>query len=136
MFQKEVADRVTAKPGDKAFGRLAILTQSVARADNLMDVPAKAFTPPPRVDSAVIVLEPLPDSQRYDDLKTLARVTEAAFGMRRKMLRRSLRAIAKQRGVEVDAWLTTCDVDPERRPETLQVKDFHRLADYLRENGS
>ena len=135
MFQKEVAERVTAKPGDKAFGRLAILAQSVARADNLMDVPARAFTPPPRVDSAVIVLEPLPEGERYEDLKTLARVTEAAFGMRRKMLRRSLRAIAKQRGVDVDSWLSDCEIDPTKRPETLQIKDFHRLADYLRENG-
>jgi len=135
MFQKEVADRVTARPGDKAFGRLAILAQSIARADNLMDVPARAFTPPPKVDSAVIVLEPLPESERYDDLKSLARVTEAAFGMRRKMLRRSLRGIAKQNGLEVEPWLKAANVDPEKRPETLQISDFHRLADYLRNNA-
>ena len=135
MFQKEVADRVTARPGDKAFGRLAILAQSVARADNLMDVPARAFTPPPKVDSAVIVLEPLPEAERYDDLKSLARVTEAVFGMRRKMLRRSLRGLAKQTGLEVEPWLDAAGVDPQKRPEALQIADFHRLADYMRENA-
>ncbi len=135
MFQKEVADRVTARPGDKAFGRLAILTQSIASADNLMDVPARAFTPPPKVDSAVVVLEPLPVGERYDDLKSLSSVTQAAFGMRRKMLRRSLRGIGKQKGLDVDNWLKTAGVDPEKRPEALQIEDFHRLADYLRENS-
>lgn len=132
MFQKEVADRVTAKPDDKAFGRLAILTQSVARADNLMDVPARAFTPPPKVDSAVVVFEPLPESERYDDLKSLSQVTGAVFGMRRKMLRRSLRGLAKQAGLDVDDWLSAAGVDPEKRPEALQIADFHRLADYFK----
>lgn len=131
MFQKEVAERVVAGPGDKAYGRLAILCQSVARAHMAFDVPARAFTPPPKVDSAVVVLELLPDDRRYSALKTLARVTEAAFGQRRKMLRRSLRTLAKQREVELETWLASCDIDPQARPETLPVTDFHKLADYL-----
>ena len=134
MFQKEVAERITAKPGDKAFGRLAILTQSIARADMLMDVPASCFTPPPKVDSAVVVLEPLPLGLRFTDLKTLARITEAAFGMRRKMLRRSLKPLATREGLDVESWLTACDVDPQRRPETLKPADFHRLAVFFKAN--
>ncbi|MEE9347420.1 MAG: 16S rRNA (adenine(1518)-N(6)/adenine(1519)-N(6))-dimethyltransferase RsmA [Robiginitomaculum sp.] len=131
MFQKEVALRIIAKPGDKAYGRLAILTGSVASAHMIMEVPAKCFTPPPKVDSAVISLEPLPEGERYSDLKTLSRVTQCAFGMRRKMLRRSLRPLAKTAGIEVEAWLEACEVDPQRRPETLEIKQFQALANVV-----
>lgn len=131
MFQKEVAERICATPKDNAYGRLAILTQSVCHARMAFDVPARDFTPPPKVDSAVIVLDPLPIEKRYKDLKTLGRVTEAAFGQRRKMLRRSLKTIASQHDVIVEKWLEACEIDPTRRPETLPIQDFHKLADYL-----
>lgn len=128
MFQKEVAERIAASPGDSAYGRLAILTQSVAKAHILFEVPAKCFTPPPKVDSAVVVLEPLPDGERFTDLKALAQLTGAAFGMRRKMLRRSLKGHAKLHGKDVEDLLTSCGIDPMARPETLAVTDFHKLV--------
>lgn len=131
MFQKEVAERIAAQPGESAYGRLAILTQSVATAHILFEVPAKCFTPPPKVDSAVIVLEPLPEGERFTDLKTLARLTSTAFGMRRKMLRRSLKSLAKETGLDLETWLTSCDIDPQARPETLTPQQFQALAKHL-----
>ena len=131
MFQKEVAQRIAAKPGDNAYGRLAILTQSVCSAHIAFDVPAKDFTPPPKVDSAVVVLNPLPESQRFTDLKLLGEVTMAAFGQRRKMLRVSLKSIAKKYGTSPAEWLGGCAVDPQRRPETVSVESFQKLANAL-----
>ena len=128
MFQKEVAQRVVAAPGDSAYGRLAILSQSVASAHLAFEVPASSFSPPPKVDSAVVVLEPLPDTERFHDLKLLGEVTMAAFGQRRKMLRKSLKQIAKKYGVEPEAWCEGCEIDPQRRPETLSVVEFQGLA--------
>ena len=131
MFQKEVAERVTASPGDNAYGRLAILSQSVCNARLAFEVPANAFSPPPKVDSAVVVLEPLPEADRFPDLKLLGEVTMAAFGQRRKMLRKSLKSIAKKYGVETEGWCETCGVDSQRRPETLSVAEFQGLARML-----
>ncbi len=130
MFQLEVAQRVVALPGDPHYGRLAILCQSVANCRLAFEVPARAFTPPPKVDSAVVVLTPL--ETPYADLKTLGRVTQAAFGQRRKMLRRSLRATAEQFDISLETWLESCNVDPKARPETLAVSDFQALANQLR----
>jgi len=128
MFQKEVAERITAKPGDSGYGRLAILTQSVARAQIVMDVPAHVFTPPPKVDSAVVLLDPLPSRERFEDLTTLGTITHAAFIMRRKMLRRSLKSFAKTHNVNLSEWLQIADINEEARPETLSPADFHRLT--------
>ncbi len=132
MFQKEVAMRICARPGESAYGRLAILTASVASSHIAMDVPASCFTPPPKVDSAVVVLEPLPETQRFTDLKTLSRVTAAAFGMRRKMLRRSLKTLAKDAGIDLEAWLNNAGIDPQARPETLEPEAFQTLAATLK----
>jgi len=131
MFQKEVAERVVAAPGDNAYGRLAILAQSVASTRLAFEVPANAFSPPPKVDSAVVVLDPLPEAQRFPNLKLLGEVTMAAFGQRRKMLRKSLKAIAKKYGVEAQAWCETSGIDPQRRPETLSVAEFRGLTGSL-----
>jgi len=131
MFQKEVAERIVATPSDKAYGRLAILSQSVASAHLAFEVPASSFSPPPKVDSAVVVLEPLPEADRFSNLKLLGEVTMAAFGQRRKMLRKSLKSIAKKYGVEPQAWCEGCGIDPQRRPETLSVVEFQGLAAYL-----
>lgn len=128
MFQKEVAERVVALPRDNHYGRLAILAQSVANTRLAFEVPASAFSPPPKVDSAVIVLEPLPEEQRFTNLKLLGEVTMAAFGQRRKMLRKSLKSIAKKYGLDAETWCETCGIDPQRRPETLSVKEFQTLA--------
>ena len=132
MFQLEVAQRVVAAAGEAHYGRLAVLCQSVANCRMAFEVPARAFTPPPKVDSAVIVLEPL--ETPFEDLKTLGRVTQAAFGQRRKMLRRSLRPLAEQSGIILEDWLNACDVDPKARPETLPVAAFQALASQLKQN--
>lgn len=129
MFQKEVAERVVAQPGESAYGRLAVLCQSVADCHIAFDLPARAFTPPPKVDSAVVVLSPL--EQPFDDLTLLGQVTQAAFGQRRKMLRRSLRNFAQKRDISLDLWLTNCGIDPQARPETLSVQDFQNLVHSL-----
>jgi len=131
MFQKEVTQRVVASPGDGAYGRLAILAQSVCKARIAFEVPANAFSPPPKVDSAVVVLDPLPEEERFSDLKLLGEITMAAFGQRRKMLRGSLKSIAKKYCITVEDWLGGCNVDPQRRPETLDVKEFQKLATAL-----
>ena len=128
MFQKEVAQRVVAAPGDNAYGRLAILSQSVCNARLAFEVPANAFSPPPKVDSAVVVLEPLPEAKRFPDLKLLGEVTMAAFGQRRKMLRKSLKSIAKKYGLDPEPWCESCKIDPQRRPETLSVAEFQGLT--------
>ena len=129
MFQLEVAQRVVARPGEAHYGRLAVLCQSVAQCRMAFEVPARAFTPPPKVDSAVIVLDPL--EAPFQDLKTLGRVTQSAFGQRRKMLRRSLRSLAEQSDIVLEDWLEDCEVDPKARPETLPVSAFQALAKYL-----
>jgi len=131
MFQKEVALRVVAAPGDSNYGRLAILAQSVCKTRLAFEAPASAFSPPPKVDSAVVVLDPLPEADRFPDLKLLGEVTMAAFGQRRKMLRKSLKSIAKKYGMEAQNWCEGCEIDPQRRPETLSVMEFQRLAGSL-----
>lgn len=131
MFQKEVAERVCASPGDSAYGRLAVLCQSVAECHMAFDIPARAFTPPPKVDSAVVVMHPLPDDKTYPNLKLLGQVTQAAFGQRRKMLRGSLKSFAKKHGMTATEWLEKAEIDPQLRPETLPVSDFQKLADCL-----
>ncbi len=128
MFQKEVAERVCAEPGDKAYGRLAILTCAVAGARFAFTVPARAFTPPPRVDSAVVVLEPLPADQRFLDLEALSTVTESAFGQRRKTLRKSLGAAAAQCGAPAEALLHDAGIEPGARAETIAPAGFFALA--------
>jgi 16S rRNA (adenine1518-N6/adenine1519-N6)-dimethyltransferase len=131
MFQKEVAQRVVAAPGESAYGRLAILTQSVCAARIGFEIPARAFTPPPKVDSAVVILDPLPEGERFPDLKLLGEVTMAAFGQRRKMLRGSLKSIAKKYGTTPQIWCEACGIDPQKRPETLTVAEFQALANRL-----
>lgn len=131
MLQKEVAQRIAAAPNTKAYGRLAVLAQSIAVCHIAFEVPAKAFTPPPKVDSAIIVMDVLPEAKRYPHLKTLAQITAASFGQRRKMLRKSLKPLAKANGLELETWLETANIEPTVRPETLSVMDFHRLSDAL-----
>lgn len=131
MFQKEVAQRVVAQPGNNAYGRLAVLSQSVCQCHMAFHVPAHAFSPPPKVDSAVVVLEPYDKDTRYPDLKLLGRVTQAAFGQRRKMLRKSLKNFAQQQGITAETWLERAGIEPTRRPETLSVQEFHQLTNLL-----
>jgi 16S rRNA (adenine1518-N6/adenine1519-N6)-dimethyltransferase len=128
MFQKEVAERVVAKPGDRQYGRLAILTAAIANARYAFTVPARAFTPPPKVDSAVVVLEPLPEAQRFGDLQALSIITESAFGQRRKTLRKSLAPAASKISMSSDELLSQADIDPGLRAETIAPDGFFELA--------
>jgi 16S rRNA (adenine1518-N6/adenine1519-N6)-dimethyltransferase len=128
MFQREVAERIVATPAAaKDYGRLAVLCGWRTRARILFDVPASAFTPPPKVTSSVVQLVPLtePLPCRGRDLTT---VTQAAFGQRRKMLRQSLKSL----GIDTGLLLSAAGLDPTARAETIDVAGFVRLAQALR----
>jgi len=126
MFQKEVADRIAARPGDNAYGRLAVISQAVCEAAVVMDLPARAFTPPPKVASAVVRLDPRADRPLPKDLAALERVTAAAFGQRRKMLRSSLRNLGGE------ALCAAAGIDANARAEVISVEGFLTLAQTLR----
>ncbi|MDP3173023.1 MAG: 16S rRNA (adenine(1518)-N(6)/adenine(1519)-N(6))-dimethyltransferase RsmA [Phenylobacterium sp.] len=126
MFQKEVAQRIVAPPGSSAYGRLGILTQATSHAEMVMEAPARAFTPPPKVDSAVVRLTPRADRPEPGLLADLQKVTQAAFGQRRKMLRSSVATLG---GADLCA---AAGVDPTRRGETLSVDEFLAMARALR----
>jgi 16S rRNA (adenine1518-N6/adenine1519-N6)-dimethyltransferase len=123
MFQKEVAERIIATPDDDAYGRLAVLASALTEARLVMDVPARAFTPPPKVDSAVVRLMPLKDRPDPVRLDALQKVTAAAFNQRRKMLRSSLKPIGGE------ALVLAAGLDPQARAETVPVEGFFALAD-------
>lgn len=122
MFQKEVAERVVARPGEDAYGRLAVISQAVAEAKLVMHLPAAAFTPPPKVASAVVHLVPREDRPDRALLKALERVTAAAFGQRRKMLRSSLKTLG---GADL---CEAAGISPEDRAEVIDLDGFLRLA--------
>ncbi|MFN3835233.1 MAG: 16S rRNA (adenine(1518)-N(6)/adenine(1519)-N(6))-dimethyltransferase RsmA [Glycocaulis sp.] len=128
MFQKEVAERIVAPAGDDAYGRLAILTAARAKAKYAFTLPARAFTPPPKVDSAVVVVNPLPDGERFDDTQALSTVTASAFGQRRKTLRKSLAQAASQTRASAEELLAACNIDPGARAETIPPEGFMALA--------
>ena len=128
MFQKEVAQRICADPGTEHYGRLAVLTHAVTRPHIAFTLPPGAFKPPPKVDSAVAVLEPLRESERFPHLDKLEQVAGAAFGQRRKMLRAGLKPFAKRHGLKADEWLKSLDIDPTARAETLTQEEFQRMA--------
>ena len=126
MFQKEVAQRIAAAPGDGAYGRLAVIAQAACRAEAVMDVPARAFTPPPKVDSAVVRLTPRAERPSAERLSALQTLTAAAFGQRRKMLRQSLKLLGGE------PLIAAAGLDPRARAETVDVAGFLRLADAWR----
>lgn len=121
MFQREVAERIVAEPGSGAYGRLAVLAGWRAEVRIAFDVPATAFTPPPKVTSSVVHLVP-----RHNPLEVeigrLEAVTKAAFGQRRKMVRQSLKPLGGE------LLLKRANIDPTRRPETLSIEEFVRIA--------
>jgi 16S rRNA (adenine1518-N6/adenine1519-N6)-dimethyltransferase len=130
MFQKEVALRLVARPGAAAYGRLGVLTQWACEARLLFDVPASAFTPPPQVTSSVVRLVPRAAPAAVA-AEALERVTRAAFGQRRKMLRQSLKAL----GGDPAALLAAAGIAGERRAEELEVAEFCALAAALAATG-
>ncbi|MER8728050.1 16S rRNA (adenine(1518)-N(6)/adenine(1519)-N(6))-dimethyltransferase RsmA [Mesorhizobium sp. M0195] len=121
MFQREVAERIAASPGSEAYGRLGVLAGWRTEARIVFDVPPQAFTPPPKVTSSVVHLVPRA-SPLLAEVKRLSRVTEAAFGQRRKMLRQSVKSLGGE------ALLIRAGIDPTRRAETLSVEEFVRLT--------
>jgi 16S rRNA (adenine1518-N6/adenine1519-N6)-dimethyltransferase len=122
MFQKEVAERITAQVGDDAYGRLAVVVQATAQARIVMDLPARAFTPPPKVTSAVVHLVPFSDRPEPGLLSALEKTTQAAFGQRRKMLRSSLKTLGGT------ALCEAAGIDPDVRAETVDIAGFLALA--------
>ena len=132
MFQREVAERIVAGRGDKAYSRLAVLTGWRASAQIVFDVPPRAFTPPPKVTSSVVQLEPKADAAKVSPIAVSA-VTAAAFGQRRKMLRSSLKSLWSQ----PETVLAEIGIDPSLRGEQIAVDDFLALAArYQRENAA
>jgi 16S rRNA (adenine1518-N6/adenine1519-N6)-dimethyltransferase len=125
MFQKEVAERIVAAPGDDAYGRLAVIAQAVCEARLVMHLPAAAFTPPPKVASAVVHLVPKAVRPDAETLKRLERVTAAAFGQRRKMLRSSLKTLGGA------ALCEAAGIEPDARAEVVDGAGFLRLAKAL-----
>lgn len=132
MFQKEVAERITAVPNTKQYGRLSVMAQWLCETQPCFILPASAFTPPPKIDSAVIRLVPYKQPAFKADKKTLEAILAAAFGQRRKMLRSSLSALA----TDSVKWLESANIDPTRRAETLTVKEFCSLAETFSEHKS
>lgn len=124
MFQREVAERIVAKPGSKAFGRLALLAQWRADAKVVLHLPPSAFTPPPKVSSAVVHLTALAEPRYPASAKRLQAITAAAFNQRRKMLRSSLKSVLS----DPAATLSALGIDPERRAETLSLEEFCAIA--------
>ncbi|MCW3780052.1 16S rRNA (adenine(1518)-N(6)/adenine(1519)-N(6))-dimethyltransferase RsmA [Defluviimonas salinarum] len=129
MFQKEVAERIVAQPGSKAYGRLALLAQWLTDARIVMTLPPEAFTPPPKIHSAVVHLTALPAPRFPADPKILNRIVAAGFNQRRKMLRASLKSVAP--GIE--AKLEAAGIAPTARAEEISLEAFCRLARLLAE---
>ncbi len=125
MFQLELAERIVALPGSDAYGRLAVLAGSVAEAHIATTIPPGAFLPPPKVHSAVVSLVPRPEQPSAALFRTMERVTAAAFGQRRKMLRGALRPLGGEALLEVTG------IDGTRRAETLTLDEFARLAEAI-----
>jgi len=123
MFQREVAERIVAKPGSKTYGRLSVLAGWRTEAKMLFDIAPSAFVPPPKVTSSLVQLVPR-IAPLACDRRALERVTEAAFGQRRKMLRQSL----KQLGVDPIPLLERAGLDPTARAEDIPVQGFVALA--------
>lgn len=123
MFQKEVADRILAGPGSKAYGRLSVIAQAASSPSRAFNLPASAFTPPPKVDSTIVLFRP--SAEPLAGVKALEAVTQAAFGQRRKMLRSSLKQLF---GDRLQDALRRIGADETARAEELTVDQFKSLA--------
>ncbi len=129
MFQREVAERIVARPGGKAYGRLAILAQWRAEARIVMQLPPGAFTPPPKVSSSVVHIAALPEPRFAADPRVLQDVVARAFNQRRKMLRAALRGVAP----DIEDRLRAAGIAPADRAETVPLEKFCALARSLAE---
>ena len=131
MFQREVAQRIVAAPGSKAYGRLALLAQWRADARIVLDLPPEAFTPAPKVSSAVVHLTALPAPRFEADAATLNRVVAAAFNQRRKMLRSALKSVHP----DIESLLVAAGIKPTERAEQVSLEAFCALARVVKEAG-
>jgi 16S rRNA (adenine1518-N6/adenine1519-N6)-dimethyltransferase len=128
LVQAEVADRLVAAPGSRSYGALSVNVQAAATVTRLFRVPAGAFHPPPRVESAVVRVEPRPDPLLSPDEEERFRVfVQGAFGFRRKQMRRVVRSLCGVGAEAADGILAAADIDPTARPETLAPADFATL---------
>jgi len=134
LVQREVAQRLCAKPGTKEYGALTVNVAAVARAETLFGVPAGAFAPPPKVESAVVritpLAEPLVSTEEERPLRTLV---QGAFGMRRKQMRRVVRSLYALDAEQADALLAAAGIEPADRPEVLSVEQFVALLRGVRQ---
>ncbi|WP_417261521.1 16S rRNA (adenine(1518)-N(6)/adenine(1519)-N(6))-dimethyltransferase RsmA [Celeribacter sp.] len=124
MFQKEVAERIVAEPGSKKYGRLAILSQWRTRPRIVMELPPEAFSPPPKIHSAVVHFDALPAPRFEADPKVLERIVAAGFNQRRKMLRASLKGVAP----EIEDRLVAAGIKPTDRAEQVPIEGWCALA--------
>ena len=130
MVQKEMADRIVAKPGTKEYGALGVMIRTYADATTVIKVAAGSFVPPPKIDSTVLKLVPLPEPRaKITDHAHYSKVVHAAFGQRRKTLRNALRAVFDE--AAVDRALAATQIDGGRRGETLDLAEFAKLAEAL-----
>ncbi len=131
MFQKEVGDRIIAPPRSDDYGRLSVIAQAASQPSRAFDLPARAFTPPPKVQSSVILFRPA--ERPLADFRGLEAATQAAFGQRRKMLRSSMKSLW---GDAAEARLAAAGIDSTRRAEELSVDEFLKLASTRASAGS
>lgn len=137
LVQKEVADRLAAAPGTRSYGALSVNVQAVATVERLFRVGAGAFHPPPRVDSAVVRVEPRPDAViRPDEEERFRAFVQAAFGLRRKQMRRVVRSIRNATADAAESVLAAAAIDPNARPETLTPAEFAALLRAIEEQAS
>ena len=128
MFQREVGQRITAKVGTSAYGRLAVMAQWLCQVRSVFDIPPQAFVPPPKVTSSVVQLIPRDQPLAPADKICLEDVTRALFGQRRKMLRSSIKTL------KIDGLLDGLNLSGDERPERLNIEDFCAIAEALRQH--
>jgi 16S rRNA (adenine1518-N6/adenine1519-N6)-dimethyltransferase len=127
MLQKEVVDRIVAKPGDSHYGRLAVMVNFLCETKKVFEVSRTVFTPPPKVTSAIVEITPRAQPLYDIDFKKLERVVAAAFNQRRKMIKSSLKAINK----DAEIILRELNINPELRAENLTIEEFCRIAERM-----
>jgi len=128
MFQKEVADRILAKPGSKSYGRLSVITNWLSETTKLFDVPNSAFIPKPKVNSTVIKIKPYKKPLHDVSFSSLEKITKIIFNQRRKMIKTSLKEL---NGCKI---LSELKISPLLRPEQLSIEDFCRIAKKIFQN--
>lgn len=127
MFQREVAERITASPGGKAYGRLSVMSNWRCNAKIAIQLPPSAFTPPPKVSSSVVHFERLDQPKFQANAKKLEHIVALAFNQRRKMLRSSLKGL----GSDIADKLEACGIEPTRRAETLSLEEFCKISELI-----